>query len=172
MAGMASWGCPAGGASAAISGIGSLGGRIQFGTGYGFGLMASGSHRARRRLRRRQNGLAAGLHVQLRYLRFYLRLELVGGAPELVECTPNLAANLRQLLGPEDDQGQQEDEEHLWKAQVHGLMILPERIAINRRRCGIGDMSDNENRAAPVSSFARARLLTPITALTKICTES
>src|SRR6266852_9078421 len=121
MAGMASWGCPAGGASAAISGIGGLGGRIQFGAGHGFGLVVSGGYRAHGRLGGRQDGLAVGFHVQLRNLRFDLRLELIGGTPELVERPPDLAPDLRQLLGPEDDQGQQEDEKHLWKAQVHGL---------------------------------------------------
>jgi len=37
-----------------------------------------------------------------------LRLELIGGALELVHVLANLACDLRQLLGPEDDEGQKE----------------------------------------------------------------
>src|SRR2546427_10334418 len=58
MAGMASWGWPAGGAFAATSGIGGPGGRIQGGAGRGFGVVGFGGHRAHRRLGGAGGGVA------------------------------------------------------------------------------------------------------------------
>ena len=72
--------------------------------------------------------------VKVRDLRFNLSLEFIRGPFKLVERLADLASYLGQLLGPEDDQGQQEDEDHFWKAQVHKSMILPQEIAINARR--------------------------------------
>ena len=72
--------------------------------------------------------------VKVRDLRFNLSLEFIRGPLKFVERLADLASNLGQLLGPEDDQGQQEDEDHFWKAQVHKSMILPQEIAINARR--------------------------------------
>ena len=57
--------------------------------------------------------------IEVRDLRFNLSLEFIRGPLEFVERPADLASNLRQLLGPEDDQGQQEDEDHLWKTEVH-----------------------------------------------------
>ena len=57
--------------------------------------------------------------VQVRDLRFNLSLEFIRGAFKFVERLADLASNFGQLLGPEDDQGQQEDEDHLWKTEVH-----------------------------------------------------
>ena len=74
------------------------------------------------------------LDIEMRDLRFNLGLEFIRGPFEFVERPADLASDLRQLLGPEDDQGQQEDEDHFWKAQVHKSMILPQEIAINARR--------------------------------------
>src|SRR5438876_8813950 len=61
------------------------------------------------------------LDIEVRDLRFNLSLEFIRGPLEFVERPADLASDLRQLLGPEDDQGQQEDEDHLWKAQVHNF---------------------------------------------------
>ncbi len=47
-----------------------------------------------------------------------LRLELVGGALELVEVFADLAGDLRQLLRPKDDQGQKEQEDRLGEAHA------------------------------------------------------
>jgi hypothetical protein len=41
-------------------------------------------------------------------LLFDLRLEFVRRAPELIQHFANLSGNLRQLLGPEYDKGQNE----------------------------------------------------------------
>src|SRR5580704_4568962 len=48
-----------------------------------------------------------------------LRPELVGSAAELVESLAHLAGDLRQLLGPKDDEGQKEQEDRLGK--THGF---------------------------------------------------
>jgi len=55
---------------------------------------------------------------QVRNLLFDLRLELIRSSLELVHVLANLARDLRQLLGPEDDQGQQEQEDRLGKAHA------------------------------------------------------
>ena len=57
--------------------------------------------------------------VQVRDFRFNLSLEFIRGPFKFVERLADLASNLGQLLGPEDDQGQQEDKDHLWKTEVH-----------------------------------------------------
>src|SRR5579863_579195 len=49
---------------------------------------------------------------------FDLGLELVRGALELVERLAYLAGNLRQLLGPKDDEGQKEKEDRLGKTHA------------------------------------------------------
>jgi hypothetical protein len=59
--------------------------------------------------------------IEVRDLGFNLGLEFIRGPLKFVERLADLASDLRQLLGPEDDQGQQEDEDHLWKAQVHNF---------------------------------------------------
>ena len=60
-------------------------------------------------------------YIEVRDLRFNLSLEFIRGAFKFVERLADLASNFGQLLGPEDDQGQQEDEDHLWKTEVHEL---------------------------------------------------
>src|SRR5205807_1364038 len=127
MAGMDSSGCPAGGAAAANSGIWSLGGGVYFRARF----VISSRDCTYGRWRRGQDGLARDLDIETVDLRLDLRLELVGRALEFVERLADLAADLRQLLGPKNDQGQQEDEDHLWEAEVHKFMILPVRIGGN-----------------------------------------
>jgi hypothetical protein len=61
-----------------------------------------------------------------------LGLELVRGPLEFIKGPSDLATDFGQLLGPEKDQGKQEEENHLWETQVHESMILPERIGGNR----------------------------------------
>ena len=51
------------------------------------------------------------LSSRLRDLRLDLGLELIRGAPELVERLAHLPRNLRQLLRPKDEQGQKEQED-------------------------------------------------------------
>src|SRR3984893_7300610 len=120
----------AGGSSAAISGIGSLGQRIRLGDGNLCWGWAAGSYGAHWRLvDRRQDGLAVVFQVELRDLGLDLRLEFVGGSFEFIERPPDLASDFRQLLWPEDDQGHQKEENHLWKTEIHDPMIPPERIA-------------------------------------------
>src|SRR3984893_893053 len=120
----------AGGSSAAISGIGSLGQRIRLRDGNLCWGRTAGSYGAHRWLGgRRQDGLAVVFQVELRDLGLDLRLEFVRGSFEFIERPPDLAPDFRQLLWPEDDQGHQKEEDHLWKTQVHDPMILPERIA-------------------------------------------
>ena len=66
------------------------------------------------------------LDIQLRDFGLDLRLEFVRGPLEFIQGPSDLASDLGQLLGPEQDQGKKEEEDHLGKAQVHGSMILPE----------------------------------------------
>src|SRR5262249_61472685 len=73
-------------------------------------------------LRRGQN-FPSVVQVDLRNLGFNLAFDLVRCALELVERFADLAANLGELLGPEDDQRHKEDENHLWKTQVHDCII-------------------------------------------------
>jgi len=72
-----------------------------------------------RRFRGRENPVI--LDIEVRDLGFNLGLEFIRGPLKFVQRPADLASDLRQLLGPEDDQGQQEDEDHLWKAQVHEI---------------------------------------------------
>src|ERR1700730_10824031 len=116
----------AGGSSAAISGIGRLGQRIRFGDRDLWGRQATGSYGACGRLDRWQDGLAMLFDIQLRDFGLDLRLEFVGGPLEFIQGPADLPPYLWQLLWPEQDQGKKEEEDHLWKAQVHVSMILPE----------------------------------------------
>ena len=68
---------------------------------------------------------AVALQLQVADLVLELRLELVAGALEFAQRLPYLPADFGQLLGPEDQQGEQENEDHLWKAELHGSMIIP-----------------------------------------------
>jgi len=54
-------------------------------------------------------------------LGFDLRLELVGGAAELGEQPSGLTSHLRQLLRPEQNQGQEEEEDCVGK--THEFII-------------------------------------------------
>ena len=117
---------PPGGTSAAISGIGSLGQRIRFGDRNFGGGQAAGSYGACGRLNGRQDGLAMLFDIQLRDFGLDLRLEFVRSPLEFIEGPADLPSDFGQLLGPEQDQGKKEEEDHLWEAQVHVSMILPE----------------------------------------------
>ena len=64
--------------------------------------------------------------IQLRDFGLDLRLEFVRGPLEFIQGPPDLPSDLGQLLWPEQDQGKKEEEDHLWEAQVHVSMILPE----------------------------------------------
>src|ERR1700691_4451097 len=58
---------------------------------------------------------------------FDLRTELVGCASELVEEAGDLASDLGHFLGPEKDQRQEKNKEHLAReAKVHGSIIMPD----------------------------------------------
>ncbi len=89
-------------------------------------------HRAGRRL-----GWWENLLFLFRFLLFFLqfelvdlgldlRLEFIGGTLELVERFPDLARDLRQLLGAEDQEGQHEDESGVAKTHVP---IIAEQLA-------------------------------------------
>src|SRR5436309_532573 len=121
----------AGGFSAAISGIGRLSQRISFRNRNFAGRQAARTHRSGGPLNRRKYGLAVVFHIDLRDFGLDLGFEFVRSPLELVKRPANLPANLGQLLGPEKDQGKKEQENHLWKTQVHDPMILPERIGGN-----------------------------------------
>ncbi len=87
---------------------------------------AAGSYGAGGSLDRGQDGLAILFEIQLRDLGLDLRLEFVRGPLEFIEGPSDLPSDLGQLLGPEQDQGKKEKEDHLWETQVHVSMILPE----------------------------------------------
>ena len=59
-----------------------------------------------------------------------LRLEFVGGALEFVQVFANLAGDLRQLLGPKDDQGQKEQKDRLGKAHADHDTVPGEKGAM------------------------------------------
>ena len=59
-----------------------------------------------------------------------LRLELVGSPPEFIQVLAHLAGDLRQLLWSKDDQGQEEQEDRLGKANVVHDTVPGERGAI------------------------------------------
>ncbi len=61
---------------------------------------------------------------QMGDLSFDLRFEFVGGAAQFGEQLSGLTGNLRQLLWPEYDQGQEEEKDCLGK--THGLIIMRE----------------------------------------------
>src|SRR3984893_11542603 len=104
----------AGGSSAAISGIGSLGQRIRLRDGNLCWGRTAGSYGAHRWVGdRRQDGLAVVFQVELRDLGLDLRLEFVRGSFEFIERPPDLGADFRQLLLPGDDQGDHQEEEDI-----------------------------------------------------------
>src|SRR5207245_7192040 len=124
IAGMDSSACPEGGISAATSGIGSLAGG--FGLRHGSSLArVSAGYGDFPGLQEWQNLGLVDLVFQISDFRLDLRLELVAGSAELVEGLADLPPDFRQLLRPKDDKGQQEDEHHLWKAEVHTDIIPP-----------------------------------------------
>src|SRR5271165_433355 len=67
--------------------------------------------------------LRALLQLDVHHLGFELVLELVAGPLELRHVLAELARQAGQLLGPDQHQGQQEDEDHLWHAEIHGSII-------------------------------------------------
>src|SRR5208283_4422224 len=98
-------------------------GRIRlayFGGGASFDRRGSQSPAGRtlRRRSRRQDRLLF-LRLYVADLMLDLRLEFVGSAAELIQRLAYLAGNLRQLLGPKDDEGQKEQEDRLGK--THGF---------------------------------------------------
>ena len=66
------------------------------------------------------------LQVDLRNLGFNLALEFIGRPLELIERLADLPPDFWQLLGPKDDQSHKENEDHLWKTQIHPLIINAE----------------------------------------------
>ncbi len=66
------------------------------------------------------------LHFELVDLGLDLRLEFVARALEFVERFPDLAGDLRQLFGAEDQQGEDEDESGV--AETH-VPIITEQLA-------------------------------------------
>src|SRR5579872_436599 len=70
-----------------------------------------------RRGARRQDRLFL-LDFQMSDLLLDLGLEFVRGPLELVQILPDLACDLRQLLWPEDDESQKEQEDRLGKAHA------------------------------------------------------
>src|ERR1039458_3116877 len=84
---------------------GLAGGRVQTHAG----------HRPLRRRVRRENLL----NLQVGDLGFDLRLELVGGAPELGKKLSSLTSHLRQLLRPKKNEHQEEQENRVGKTHGH-----------------------------------------------------
>ncbi len=58
------------------------------------------------------------LDLQMSDLLLDLRLEFVRGPPEFVQRFAHLAGDLRQLLGPKDDERQEEQEDRLGKTHA------------------------------------------------------
>src|ERR1700674_322924 len=66
-----------------------------------------------------------GLFLQINLADFFVNLVLkvAAGAPELGHKFAELAGNLRQLLWPKHDQGQQHDEQDFSKVQIHSVSL-------------------------------------------------
>src|SRR6266478_773225 len=132
MAGIRSLSSPCEGSSAAISGIGRLGGGIgPLGQLRGRMLLGvriehgSARHGAPRRIYRRKI-LGRCFPLEVGDLSLDLRLEFVGGPFELVQGLSNLPANLRQFLRPKQNKSPDKNENHLWKTKIHAAIILRE----------------------------------------------
>jgi hypothetical protein len=69
------------------------------------------------------------LHIELIDFGLDLGLEFVGGALEFVERLSDLASDLRQLLGAEDQQGQDENESGV--AKTHAPIITEQLAGSN-----------------------------------------
>ena len=68
--------------------------------------------------------LVTRLRLKVIDLGFDLRLELIAGTLEFIERLAQLSTNFRHLLGPKNDQRQEEDERHFRKTEIHTLIIL------------------------------------------------
>src|SRR5579862_1875864 len=151
---MVSCGSPSGGIVVANSGIGGLCGSGRRWLDSRCLNDRSSGYGADRGLGRGQNfRLRLNFAVDVCDLGIDLGAKFVAGALEFVERLADLSSNLRQLLGPEDNEGQQEDENHLRKTEVHGYIITAGR---GRQQCGYEPGS-----GAPMKSVA----LAPISAL-------
>src|SRR5262249_4404882 len=94
----------------------------------------------------RQNRLFVVLDLKMGDLLLNLRLELIRGAPELVQILPDLAGNLRQLLGPKDNEGQKEQENCLGETHpVHHTVVEDGRQSARQR---IDERSSQERASA------------------------
>ena len=72
---------------------------------------------------RRDGVLDIGVQFQFAHFILNLRLEFAAGALEFRQAFADLPPDLRQLLRPKQDQGQNEDEHHLWETQIHSSII-------------------------------------------------
>jgi len=90
---------------------------------------------------------------------FNLRLEFVRRPLELIHVLPDLARDLRQLLGPEDHQRQNEQEDRLGKA--HSFIILPEpdKQQSQRDTEETTFLADFPRKHVPLMMFADAALV-------------
>src|SRR5262249_33346177 len=130
MARITSSGCSAGEASAVNSGIRGLSRGIQLRFG-SWGGITLGSNRGARLRRRWKNSLARLFPFQLVDLVFYLCLELIGSALEFVQRFSDLPAYLWQLFRAKQDERRQKQKHHLWKTEIHLVMILPHPLLSN-----------------------------------------
>src|SRR5690348_8368491 len=110
----ASCSSPPGGRSATISGI--VGLRRQFRRSRSrrrFRRERAGRYCANRLRRGRKNRLRVLFDINLVDLGLNLRLELIRGTRELIEGATYLTANLWELFGTKNQEGQKEKENHL-----------------------------------------------------------
>src|SRR5581483_6658443 len=113
------------------------------------------------RIARQDGGLLFDL--ELRNLLLDLRLEFVGGAAKFIHELAHLAGDLRQLLGPEDDQGQEEQEDRFRK--THGSHHTVPRGDGQTR--AIGACTEKELSAGDSTSAAACRY--PSSGVTRAC---
>src|SRR5215468_10416621 len=141
IAGIRSSSLPCEGRSAAISGIGRLGGGFGLcgqlrGCGWLGGSInnSAGRNRTAHRIGRRQVLWCGGrFALEVGDLGLDLRLELVGGPLKLVQCPANLPADLWKLLRPKQNKSPDKNENHLWKTEIHAAMILRDLDRQQRR---------------------------------------
>src|SRR5271165_145712 len=109
--------------------------------------------RAFRRRSRGKNGLLL-LDLDIGNFLLDLRLEFVRRAPEFGQCLAYVAGDLRQLLGPKDDEGQEEQEDRLGK--THALHHTAGKGKAAMRR-GATLSESSEHNANDVLSAGRGR---------------
>ena len=96
------------------------------------------------------------LNFQMGNFLLDLGLEFVRGALEFIQRLAHLAGDLRQLLGPKDDEGQKEEEDRLRK--THASSYCHSRKSGNPRGLGIVELRTPRSGVRSVSHHGHVRI--------------